>query len=198
MKTRDGVTLYADVYRPAGEGPFYVLLVRTPYNKDNFATFGPKAVKHGFMVADGAGSARPLSGPRASGLPFKHETDDGYDAVDRAALPHSNGKVGMFRSWLSDPDAPPSATRPTSPASAPSSLPPQTTTRTGPTRAVHLSSGSTSPGPAACAERHRLLASTAQARFPMPPTTPSLAIPSCPSPPIPALQSRRAQSRTPP
>ena len=26
MKTRDGVTLYADIYRPAGEGPFPVLL----------------------------------------------------------------------------------------------------------------------------------------------------------------------------
>ena len=29
--------------------------------------------------------------------PFKHETDDGYDTVEwAAALPHSNGKVGMF------------------------------------------------------------------------------------------------------
>jgi hypothetical protein len=29
--------------------------------------------------------------------PFKHETDDGYDTVEWvAALPHSNGKVGMF------------------------------------------------------------------------------------------------------
>jgi predicted acyl esterase len=42
MKTRDGVTSSADIYRPAGDGPFYVLLVRTPYNKDGFAYFGPK------------------------------------------------------------------------------------------------------------------------------------------------------------
>ncbi len=29
--------------------------------------------------------------------PFKHESDDGYDTVEWvAALPHSNGKVGMF------------------------------------------------------------------------------------------------------
>jgi hypothetical protein len=29
--------------------------------------------------------------------PFKHESDDGYDTVEwAAALPHSNGKVGMF------------------------------------------------------------------------------------------------------
>ncbi len=26
MKTRDGVTLRADIYRPAGDGPFFVLL----------------------------------------------------------------------------------------------------------------------------------------------------------------------------
>jgi len=29
--------------------------------------------------------------------PFKHETEDGFDTVEwAAALPHSNGKVGMF------------------------------------------------------------------------------------------------------
>ncbi len=29
--------------------------------------------------------------------PFKHETDDGYDTIEwAAALPNSNGKVGMF------------------------------------------------------------------------------------------------------
>lgn len=95
MKTRDGVTLYADVYRPAGEGPFPVLLVRTPYNKDNFTTFGPKAVKHGFMVV--AQDVRGRYQSEGEWYPFKHETDDGYDAVEwAAALPHSNGKVGMF------------------------------------------------------------------------------------------------------
>ena len=33
MKTRDGVTLYADVYRPAGAESLSVLLKRTPYDK---------------------------------------------------------------------------------------------------------------------------------------------------------------------
>ena len=95
MKTRDGITLHADVYRPAGEGPFYVLLVRTPYNKDGFATFGPKAVAHGFMVV--AQDVRGRYNSEGEWYPFKHETDDGYDAVEwAAALPHSNGKVGMF------------------------------------------------------------------------------------------------------
>jgi hypothetical protein len=95
MKTRDGITLNADIYRPAGEGPFYVLLVRTPYDKDGFATFGPKAVSHGFMVV--AQDVRGRYNSEGEWYPFKHETDDGYDTVEwAAALPHSNGKVGMF------------------------------------------------------------------------------------------------------
>jgi len=70
MKTRDGVTLLADVYRPAGDGPFYVLLVRTPYNKDGFAAFGPKAVQHGFMVV--AQDVRGRYNSEGEWYPFKH------------------------------------------------------------------------------------------------------------------------------
>ena len=33
VKMRDGVTLYADVYRPRGDDKFPVLLTRTPYDK---------------------------------------------------------------------------------------------------------------------------------------------------------------------
>ena len=37
MKTRDGVVLVADVYRPAGEGRFPTLLERTPYDRRDSA-----------------------------------------------------------------------------------------------------------------------------------------------------------------
>lgn len=95
MKTRDGVTLYADIYRPAGEGTFPVLLQRTPYNKDNAADFGRKAVARGFMVVVQDVRGRYTS--EGEWYTFKHEIDDGYDTVEwAAALPHSNGKVGMF------------------------------------------------------------------------------------------------------
>jgi len=95
MKTRDGVTLYADVYRPAGDGTFPVLLQRTPYNKDNAADFGRKAVARGFMVVVQDVRGRYTS--EGEWYTFKHEIDDGYDTVEwAAALPHSNGKVGMF------------------------------------------------------------------------------------------------------
>jgi putative CocE/NonD family hydrolase len=95
MKTRDGVTLRTDIYRPAGDGPFFVLLVRTPYNKDGFSAFGHRAAQRGFMVV--AQDVRGRYNSEGEWVPFKHETDDGYDAVEwAAALPHSNGKVGMF------------------------------------------------------------------------------------------------------
>lgn len=95
MKTRDGVTLKADIYRPAGDGTFPVLLQRTPYNKDNEADFGRKAVARGFMVV--VQDVRGRYNSEGEWYTFKHEIDDGYDTVEwAAALPHSNGKVGMF------------------------------------------------------------------------------------------------------
>ena len=95
MTTRDGVTLRADIYRPAGEGPFPVLLQRTPYNKDNGADFARRGVARGFMVV--VQDVRGRFTSDGDFYTFKNETSDGYDAVEwAAALPHSNGKVGMF------------------------------------------------------------------------------------------------------
>lgn len=95
MKTRDGVTLRADVYLPPGEGPFPVLLQRTPYDKSNAADFARKAVARGFMVVVQDVRGRYTSD--GEWYTFKHESEDGYDAVEWAAtLPGSNGKVGMF------------------------------------------------------------------------------------------------------
>jgi uncharacterized protein len=95
MKTRDGVTLEADVYRPAGDGPFPVLLQRTPYDKRNAADFALQAIGHGFMVV--VQDVRGRYASEGEWYPFKHESEDGYDTIEwAAALPHSNGKVGMF------------------------------------------------------------------------------------------------------
>lgn len=95
MKTRDGVTLYADIYRPAEEGKFPILLTRTPYNKDGDEEFGRKAAAQGYVVV--AQDVRGRYTSEGEWYPFKHETDDGFDTVEWAAgLPYSNGKVGMF------------------------------------------------------------------------------------------------------
>jgi putative CocE/NonD family hydrolase len=95
MKTRDGVTLRADIYRPAGEASFPVLLQRTPYNKDGTAEFARKAAARGYMVVVQDVRGRYTS--EGDWYPFQYETQDGFDTVEwAAALPHSNGMVGMF------------------------------------------------------------------------------------------------------
>lgn len=95
MKTRDGVTLYADIYRPKAEGKFPVILERTCYNKYTNVDMGLKAVARGYVMIIQDVRGRFMSG--GEWYPFKHEAADGYDAVEwAAALPYSNGKVGMF------------------------------------------------------------------------------------------------------
>jgi len=95
MQTRDGVTLRADIFRPAGDGKYPVLLERTPYDKKGETDFGRRAAAHGYVVV-----VQDVRGRYASDgewYPFKHESADGYDTVEWAAsLPNSNGKVGMF------------------------------------------------------------------------------------------------------
>jgi putative CocE/NonD family hydrolase len=95
MKTRDGVTLHADIYQPAAAGSYPVLLTRTPYDKNNSADFGRRGALRGFIVVIQDVRGRYTS--EGEWYPFKNEINDGYDTVEwAAALPHSNGKVGMF------------------------------------------------------------------------------------------------------
>jgi putative CocE/NonD family hydrolase len=94
-KMRDDVTLRADVYRPKEEGKFPVLLVRTPYDKQRISNFGHKAAERGYVVI--AQDVRGRFESEGEWYPFKYESLDGYDTVEwAAALPYSNGKVGMF------------------------------------------------------------------------------------------------------
>jgi uncharacterized protein len=97
MKTRDGVTLYADVYRPKAEGTFPVILMRTPYDKSVSWAVGPAyaLAAHGYVVVVQDVRGRYTS--EGEWYPFRHESADGYDAVEWAAtLSGSNGKVGMM------------------------------------------------------------------------------------------------------
>jgi putative CocE/NonD family hydrolase len=95
MKTRDGVTLRADLYWSAAAGKYPTLLQRTPYNKDNTAEFARKAAARGYFVVVQDVRGRYTSD--GDWYVFRHESEDGYDAVEWAAsLPQSNGKVGMF------------------------------------------------------------------------------------------------------
>ncbi len=94
-RMRDGVTLSTDICRPKADGKFPVLLIRTPYNKDGELNFCLKAAARGYVVVDQDVRGRFAS--EGDWYPFKYESQDGYDTVEwAAALPYSNGKVGMF------------------------------------------------------------------------------------------------------
>jgi|SRR5271157_121763 len=92
---RDGVVLHADIYRPKAEGKFPVLLLRTPYDKQGERDTGIIFAQRGYVAILQDVRGRFTSG--GEWYPFKHESEDGYDTVEwAAALPYSNGKVGMF------------------------------------------------------------------------------------------------------
>jgi len=97
MKTRDGLTLYADIYRPNSAGKWPVILMRTPYDKSVSWAVGPvyKMVPRGYVVIIQDVRGRYTS--EGEWYPFRHEQADGYDAVEwAAALPFCDGKVGMM------------------------------------------------------------------------------------------------------
>jgi putative CocE/NonD family hydrolase len=95
MKARDGVTLRTDIYRPKAEGKFPVILERTPYDKRSGVGFGLKAAANGYVYI--VQDVRGRYSSEGDWYPFKYESQDGYDTVEwAAALPYSNGKVGMF------------------------------------------------------------------------------------------------------
>lgn len=96
---RDGVTLYADVYRPAGEGPFPVILMRHPYDKtqaQNINFSHPSwYAQRGYMVV--IQDVRGYWASEGEFTPFLNEAEDGYDTIEWAArLPEANGRVGMY------------------------------------------------------------------------------------------------------
>lgn len=95
---RDGTVLRADVYRPAGDGPFPVLLYRTPYGKSQAAesySTHTAAVKRGYAVV-----LQDVRGRYASDgefNPYRHEGADGYDTIEwLARQPWSNGRIGTY------------------------------------------------------------------------------------------------------
>src|SRR5215207_11277098 len=97
---RDGTVLRADVYRPTAAGPWPVLLTRLPYGKHLPGlirmTIDPLGMaRGGYIVA--VQDTRGRFSSVGDWEPWTFEADDGYDSVRwAAALPGSNGVVGMF------------------------------------------------------------------------------------------------------
>ena len=114
---RDGTVLRANVYRPAGDGRWPVLLARLPYGKEyelGRSSLDPvNAARRGYavIVQDTRGRFRS----EGEFVPYAREAEDGFDSVQWAAgLPYSDGQVGMFggsyfgqTQWLAAVEQPP-------------------------------------------------------------------------------------------
>lgn len=114
---RDGVILYADVYRPVEEGRYPVLVSRTPYSTERFPAAYEAGVyfsRRGYVYVFQDVRGRHESDGRWE--PFFDDEKDGYDTIEWAAKQRwSNGKVGMEggsylgqNQWRAAQAAPPS------------------------------------------------------------------------------------------
>jgi putative CocE/NonD family hydrolase len=94
-KMRDGTVLRANVYRPAGEGRWPVLLRRTPYSKDAPDAFDVEAARRGYVVITQDTRGRFKS--EGEWYPYRSEAEDGFDTIAwAAALPYVDGQVGLI------------------------------------------------------------------------------------------------------
>src|ERR1700674_3076895 len=98
MSTRDGTKLAANVFLPTGQGPFPVVLSRTPYLKDALGDLAGYSAKkytdagYAFVMQDVRGKGHSEGFYEA----FIPDLEDGYDTVEWVAKqPWSNGRVGM-------------------------------------------------------------------------------------------------------
>ena len=97
---RDGVTTYADVFRPQVDGSVPALLERTPYDRtgpmNRTGTLDAiRAASHGYAVV--IQDVRGRFASEGEFYTFFNEINDGYDSVEWvASQPWCNGKVGMF------------------------------------------------------------------------------------------------------
>ena len=92
---RDGVRLATTVYLPSGDGPWPVVLSRTPCSRERSgARSGERFIEHGFAFA--IQDQRGRFGSEGEYTPHENEIEDGYDSVEWAGVQSwSTGKVGI-------------------------------------------------------------------------------------------------------
>lgn len=95
MPMRDGIKLATNVYLPGGEGPWPVVLTRTPYNKNGADLSAKIYNERGYVLVSQDVRGRYES--EGVDQPFEVDMPDGYDTVEWIAeQPWSNGKTGIF------------------------------------------------------------------------------------------------------
>jgi len=107
---RDGTRLAANIYQPAGKGPWPVVMTRTPYLKDGrpdpkrdpdgsktraaLAAVAKHYTDAGFVFVHQ--DVRGKGHSEGFYAAFENDVEDGYDSVEwAAAQPWSTGKVGL-------------------------------------------------------------------------------------------------------
>jgi uncharacterized protein len=94
---RDGIKLATDIYLPIeGNGPWPVILTRTPYNKTSMLGAGRPVfwTSKGYAIV--VQDCRGRFQSEGKYLPFMDDHFDGYDTVEWIAKQSwSNGKIGM-------------------------------------------------------------------------------------------------------
>jgi uncharacterized protein len=113
MTTRDGARLASYIARPVGDGPFGVVLQRTPYTRILHPA-GRYWASRGYIFVAQHVRGRDVSDGNDFG-DYDTDVQDGYDAVEWAArLPGANGKVGLIGhsdegrlAWYAAVSAPP-------------------------------------------------------------------------------------------
>lgn len=92
---RDGVKLATDLYLPAAQGTYPVILGRTPYNKAAAANFGRDGAQRGYAVV--LQDTRGRFASEGENLPFHLDVPDGADALAWIAKqPWCNGRIGTW------------------------------------------------------------------------------------------------------
>lgn len=108
---RDGIKLATDIYRPAKDGKFPVILIRLPYDKKTMEMVGKVFAQQGYVciTQDCRGTFR------SEGIiffPLFKEADDGMDTTEWVAKqPWFSGKMGAwggsyfgYTQWAMAPD----------------------------------------------------------------------------------------------
>jgi len=91
---RDDVRLNTRVFLPAGEGPWPVILTRTPYNQESYARRAARYTNEGYAFVSQDFRGRFKS--EGAYDPYQTDMEDGYDTIEWiAAQSWCNGKVGM-------------------------------------------------------------------------------------------------------
>lgn len=93
---RDGIKLATDLYFPASDNaPYPVIVMRSPYNKENLKAYGDYFSGEGYVLA--VQDVRGRFESEGDWEPFIREGEDGYDTIEwLAEQDWSTGKIGMY------------------------------------------------------------------------------------------------------